>query len=167
MKEVARSRKIYLISIALIASQFYLILPRIYGGPIDVNGNALPDPSDGKSTVIDNSKGKEAPPIVRNGCTTPPDTEFRIGIPGWMPSLSGDFGVRGLVTDQDVKFSDIFKRLDMIAVGSLYARYHRWEIFADGQYMKLSDTANWTAFFLKARGCRSNLPSPKVFWVIG
>src|SRR5947207_2267982 len=29
----------------------------------------------------------------------------------------------------------------MIAVGSRYARYHRWEIFADGQYMKLSDTA--------------------------
>ena len=81
------------------------------------------------------------PPPPESWCVTPPDTEFRIGIPGWIAGLEGDFGVRGVVTDQDVKFTDILKRLDMIAVGSLYARYHRWEIFADGQYMKLSDTA--------------------------
>jgi len=81
------------------------------------------------------------PPPPESWCVTPPDTEFRIGIPGWLTGLEGDFGVRGVVTDQDVKFTDILKRLDMIAVGSLYARYHRWEIFADGQYMKLSDTA--------------------------
>jgi hypothetical protein len=81
------------------------------------------------------------PPPPQSWCVTPPDTEFRIGIPGWIAGLQGDFGVSGVVTDQDVKFTDILKRLDMIAVGSLYARYHRWEIFADGQYMKLSDTA--------------------------
>jgi opacity protein-like surface antigen len=79
--------------------------------------------------------------VETNWCETPPPVEFRIGIPGWMPGLSGDFGVRGVVTEQDVKFTDILKRLDMVAVGSLYARYHRWEIFADGQYMKISDTA--------------------------
>jgi hypothetical protein len=89
----------------------------------------------------DNYSDKESPPLETKSLETPPPVEFRIGIPGWMPGLSGDFGVRGLVTDQDVKFSDILKRLDMIAVGSLYARYHRWEIFADGQYIKLSDTA--------------------------
>jgi opacity protein-like surface antigen len=81
------------------------------------------------------------PPPPESWCVTPPDTEFRIGIPGWITGLQGDFGVRGVVTEQDVKFTDILKRLDMIAVGSLYARYHRWEVFADGQYMKLSDTA--------------------------
>jgi opacity protein-like surface antigen len=85
---------------------------------------------------------KEAlPPPPPPWCVTPPDTEFRIGLPGWLTGLSGDFGVAGLATDQDVKFTDMLKRLDMIAAGSLYARYHRWEIFADGQYMKLSDTA--------------------------
>jgi hypothetical protein len=85
---------------------------------------------------------KEAPPPPPESlCVTPPDTEFRIGIPGWMTGVSGDFGVRGVVSDQDVKFTDILKRLDMIATGSLYARYHRWEFFADGQYSKLSDTA--------------------------
>jgi hypothetical protein len=82
-----------------------------------------------------------SPPPPEPWCVTPPDTEFRIGIPGWLAGLSGDFGVRGVVTDQDVKFTDILKRLDMIAGGSLYARYQRWEIFADGQYMKISDTA--------------------------
>jgi hypothetical protein len=81
------------------------------------------------------------PPPPEPWCVTPPDTEFRIGIPGWITGLQGDFGVRGVVTDQDVKFTDILKQLDMIAVGSLYARYHRWEIFADGQYLKISDTA--------------------------
>jgi hypothetical protein len=85
---------------------------------------------------------KEAPtPPPESWCVTPPDTEFRIGIPGWMAGLSGEFGVLGVVTDQDVKFTDILKRLDMLGSGSIYARYHRWEIFADGQYMKVSDTA--------------------------
>jgi hypothetical protein len=81
------------------------------------------------------------PPAPEPGCVTPQDTEFRIGIPGWLAGLQGDFGVFGVVTDQDVDFTDILKRLDMIALGSLYARYHRWELFADGQYMKLHDRA--------------------------
>src|SRR5207248_2631759 len=84
---------------------------------------------------------KESPPVEKKGCETPPPFELRIGIPGWVAGLSGDFGVRGAVTDQDVDFTEILKRLDMIAVGSLSARYHRWEIFADGQYLKVSDTA--------------------------
>ena len=76
---------------------------------------------------------KEAPPPPpQSWCVAPADTEFRIGLPGWLAGLQGDFGVLGLVTDQDVSFTDILKRLDMIASGSLYARYHRWEFFADG-----------------------------------
>lgn len=82
-------------------------------------------------------------------CVTPPDTEFRIGLPGWLAGLQGNFGVAGLVTDQDVKFTDILKRLDMIASGSLYARYHRWEFFADGQYIKLSDTEPLRGFLFE------------------
>ena len=88
---------------------------------------------------------KEAPsPPPVPWCVTPPDTEFRVGLPTWIAGLSGDFGVLGVVTDQDVKFTDILKRLDMLASGSLYARYHRWEIFADGQvltYRSRSDPA--------------------------
>src|SRR4051812_2220948 len=92
---------------------------------------------DGKAVAQDRSKETAA---VQNGCTPPAETEFRIGLPVWMAGLSGDFGVRGTVADVDIKFSDIFKRIDMIAAGSLYARSHRWEFFADGLYLRLSDT---------------------------
>jgi hypothetical protein len=84
---------------------------------------------------------ESAPPLQESWCQPPPPWEFRFGIPGWMAGISGDFGVKGVDTEQDVDFTDILKRLDMIAAGSLYARYHRWEIYADGQYIKLSDTA--------------------------
>jgi hypothetical protein len=114
---------------------------RIHAGPIDPNGNALPDSSDGKAMTIDNSKEVETP-VSPTGCVAPPDTEFGIGIPGWLAGLSGDFGVRGIVTEQDVKFTDILNHLDMLATGSLYARYRRWEISADGLYMRISDTAD-------------------------
>ena len=94
---------------------------------------------------------KEAPPSPpQPWCVTPPDTEFRIGIPAWLSGVQGDFGVAGLVTDQDVKFTDVLNRLDMLASGSLYARYHRWEIFADGQYMKVSDTEPLRGFLFES-----------------
>jgi len=81
-------------------------------------------------------EAKSSPP-VEQACEPPQPYEFRIGIPGWISGLSGDFGVHGVVTDQDVKFTDLLKRLEMIAIGSLYARYQQWEFFADGQYLKL------------------------------
>lgn len=94
---------------------------------------------------------KEAPaPPPQSWCVTPPDTEFRIGIPAWLSGVQGDFGVAGLVTEQDVKFTDILNRLDMLASGSLYARYHRWELFADGQYMKVSDTEPLRGFLFES-----------------
>ncbi|HSP63843.1 MAG TPA: hypothetical protein VLQ90_12730 [Pyrinomonadaceae bacterium] len=86
-------------------------------------------------------------PAPQPWCETPPPTELRIGLPGWMSGLSGDFGVKGVVTDQDVKFLDLLKRIDMIAVGSIFYRYHRWEFFADGQYIRLSDTAELRDIF--------------------
>ena len=83
-------------------------------------------------------------------CVTPPETEFRIGLPGWLAGVQGDFGIAGLVADQDVQFTDILKRLDMIAAGSLYARYHHWEIFADGEYLKLADTEPLRGFLFES-----------------
>ena len=110
---------------------------------------------------------KEAPPPPpQSWCVTPPDTEFRIGIPGWLSGVQGDFGVAGLVTDQDVDFTDILNRIDMLISGSLYARYHRWEIFADGQYLKVSDSEPLRGFLLKAPTSLLSQPSPKAFSVI-
>jgi hypothetical protein len=109
--------------------------------PVDLNGTSLPDPSDGKG-VIDNSKEKETPPMVQGACVTPKDTELRIGLPSWVAGVTGDAGVKGIITEQDLSFTDILKDLNMLASGSLYFRYHRWEIFADGLYVKIGDTAD-------------------------
>jgi hypothetical protein len=87
----------------------------------------------------DNSQETAPPPP--SGYLAPPDVEFRIGLPGWITGLEGDFGVRGIVSPLDVKFTDILDRLDQIPIVlSLYGRYHRWEFFGDGQYLKLSDS---------------------------
>jgi hypothetical protein len=84
---------------------------------------------------------KSIPIVQKEGCSAPDDVEFRIGIPGWISGLSGDFGVRGVVADTDISFADLLSDLDMMAAGSLYFRYHRWEMFADGLYLKVSDSA--------------------------
>jgi hypothetical protein len=87
----------------------------------------------------DSSQETAPPPPSR--CVAPPDVEFRIGLPGWITGLEGDFGVRGIVSPLDVKFTDILDRLDQIPIVlSAYVRYHRWEFFGDGQYLKLSDS---------------------------
>ena len=84
---------------------------------------------------------KSAAPIQAQACETPAPLEVRIGIPGWITGMSGDFGVRGIVSPLDVKFTDILERLDQIPIVlSAYVRYHRWEFFGDGQYLKLSDS---------------------------
>ncbi|HKP03800.1 MAG TPA: hypothetical protein VJU77_10640 [Chthoniobacterales bacterium] len=109
-------------------------------GSVDANGAAQDIDESPPPVVQDRSKETVAPPLEKK-CEPPADTEFRIGLPGWMAGLSGDFGVRGTVADVDVDFVDILKRVDMIAAGSLYYRSHRWEFSADGLYLRLSDEA--------------------------
>ena len=43
---------------------------------------------------------KEAPPPPQPWCETPATLEIRIGVPGWMAGVSGNSGVKGVVTDQ-------------------------------------------------------------------
>lgn len=106
----------------------------------DANG-ALQYTDESAPVVPDRSKETVAPPVEKK-CLPPPDTEFRVGLPGWISGLSGDFGVRGTVADVDVPFKDILERIDMIAAGDVYYRYHRWEFFADGLYLRISDDAD-------------------------
>src|SRR5689334_4530595 len=89
----------------------------------------------------DGVESKSAPMVEQQDCTAPDDVEFRVGIPGWISGLSGDFGVRGVVADSNISFGDLLNSLDMMAAGAIYARYHRWEFSADGLYLKVSDTA--------------------------
>ena len=108
---------------------------------VDSNGAALYEDETSPPKVHDRSKETVAPPVEQK-CEPPADTEFRVGLPGWISGLSGDFGVRGTIADVDVAFKDILKRIDMIAAGDIYYRYHRWEFFADGLYLRIADDAD-------------------------
>jgi hypothetical protein len=86
---------------------------------------------------------KEAPPPPpQSWCETPPTLEIRIGVPGWLAGVSGDVGVKGVVSDVDVRFDQVFRHLTHVPLAlSADVRYHRWEFFGDGQYMEVGDSA--------------------------
>ena len=110
----------------LIATIF-LSAPILLAGP-----ETYVDPKDGKSVL---------PPEVQPWCETPAPLEIRIGIPGWTAGLSGDTGVKGLVSSPDVSFDQLLRHLTHVPIVlSADIRYQRWELFGDGQYMELGDS---------------------------
>jgi opacity protein-like surface antigen len=86
---------------------------------------------------------KEAPPPPpQPWCETPETLEIRIGAPGWFAGLSGDVGVKGVVSNIDIGFDEIFRHLTHVPIAlSADVRYKRWEFFGDGQYMEVGDSA--------------------------
>src|SRR6266480_6306036 len=85
---------------------------------------------------------KEAPPPPISWCETPSPLEIRIGVPGWMAGLSGDTGVKGVVSSVDVSFDQLLRHLTHVPIVlSADIRYHRWELFGDGQYMEVGASA--------------------------
>jgi opacity protein-like surface antigen len=121
--------------------QFLLSLSRINAAAVDANGNALPDANDGKSTLIDNSKGKEVP-VEKSWCETPSLWEVRVGLPAWLAGLSGESGVKGVVDSVDVRFDQLLRHLTHFPIAlSADARYGRWEFYVDGQYIELGTSA--------------------------
>jgi hypothetical protein len=80
------------------------------------------------------------PPRPEPWCERPAPLEIRIGFPGWISRLEGDFGVKGLVAPLDISFDTLLKHLDAVPVVlSGYVRYNRWEFFGDGEYIQLHD----------------------------
>jgi hypothetical protein len=87
---------------------------------------------------VDTSKES---PEVQPWCETPAPLEIRIGIPGWMAGLSGDTGVKGVVSSADVSFDQLLRHLTHVPIVlSADIRYQRWEFFGDGQYMEVGDS---------------------------
>ncbi len=86
---------------------------------------------------------KEAPPPPpQPWCETPATLEIRIGVPGWLAGVSGNSGVKGVVTDADVSFDQIFTHLTHVPLSlSVDVRYQRWEFFGDGLYMEVGASA--------------------------
>jgi opacity protein-like surface antigen len=92
-------------------------------------------------TEYDLSK-ETPPPPPQPWCETPQPFEIRIGVPGWLAGVSGDVGVKGVVSDVDVRFDQTFRHLTHVPLAlSAEVRYHRWEFFGDGQYMEVGDSA--------------------------
>ena len=117
----------WIVSRFLIATTF-LSAPALLAGP-----ETLEDPKDSKTIP---------PAEIKPWCETPSPLEIRIGIPGWIAGLSGDVGVKGVVSNIDVGFEELFKHLTHVPLAlSVDIRYHRWELFGDGQYMEVGDSA--------------------------
>jgi opacity protein-like surface antigen len=90
----------------------------------------------------DTSKEVPPPPEVQPWCETRSPLEIRIGIPGWMAGLSGDTGVKGVVSSVDVSFDQLLRHLTHVPIVlSAEIRYQRWEFFGDGQYMEVGASA--------------------------
>jgi opacity protein-like surface antigen len=86
---------------------------------------------------------KEAPPPPPPWCETPATLEIRIGVPGWLAGVSGNSGVKGVVTDVDVSFDQLFTHLTHVPLSlSVDVRYQRWEFFGDGLYMEVGASAS-------------------------
>src|SRR5436189_6190894 len=82
------------------------------------------------------------PPLPKPWCETPSPLEIRIGVPGWIAGLSGDTGAKGVVSNIDVGFEEVFKHLTHVPIVlSADIRYKRWEFFGDGQYLEVGDSA--------------------------
>jgi len=110
--------------------------PLLYVILLSCSGISLAGPEPLPSDSKDYSN--EAPPIEKSWCETPPEWEVRIGAPGWLAGLSGDTGVKGVVTNIDVSFEELLRHLTHVPIVlSADLRYHRWEFFGDGQYMEV------------------------------
>ena len=86
---------------------------------------------------------KEAPPPTpQPWCETPQTLEIRIGAPGWLAGVSGNAGIKGVVTSPDVSFDQILTHLTHVPIPlSVDVRYQRWEFFGDGLYMDVGASA--------------------------
>ena len=90
-----------------------------------------------------NDISKETPPLPpQPWCETPQTLEIRIGVPGWMAGVSGNTGIKGVVTSPDVSFDQILTHLTHVPIPlSVDVRYQRWEFFGDGLYMDVGASA--------------------------
>jgi opacity protein-like surface antigen len=107
-----------------------ILLPSlVFGGTETIDSNTI-------------SSSKEAPPIEKSWCETPPLWQIRIGLPGWLAGLSGESGVKGVVDATDVSFDQLLHHLTHFPIAlSADVRYKRWELFGFGQYIEVGTSA--------------------------
>jgi len=64
---------------------------------------------------------------------------FNLGVPGWLASVSGDIGLRGITSNVDVNFDQILRHIDWAYSVSAEARKGRFGVYADLLYLEASD----------------------------
>src|SRR5882757_10108725 len=79
--------------------------------------------------------------------TTPPTItqsepwQFTIAAPGWLASMNGTIGVRGVNADIDVPVGEVLQHLDMMFAARAEARKGPFGIYGEVIYIGLTDGA--------------------------
>jgi hypothetical protein len=95
----------------------------------------------GEPAIETKDYSKASAAVVQSWCDTPSTFDIRIGLPGWLSAISGDFGIKGVAAPLDVSVDEILPQLDSIPIVlSAYVRSQRWEFFVDGEYIQLHDS---------------------------
>jgi len=82
----------------------------------------------------DNDKKMVVPTIP------PPESwQFKLSMPGWIPWMQGDVGLRGVNSFINLGPNDIIPKLDMVTDLRAEARKGRFSVFGEYLYMSLSD----------------------------
>ena len=81
------------------------------------------------------SKEMAPPPTI----TESEPWHFNLGVPGWLASVSGDIGLRGITSNVDVNFDQILRHIDWAYSVSAEARKGRFGVYADLLYLEASD----------------------------
>jgi hypothetical protein len=80
---------------------------------------------------------ESAPPTI----TQSEPWQFTIAAPGWLASMNGTIGVRGINADIDVPVDEVLQHLDMIFAMRAEAQKGPFGIFGEFIYIGLSDVA--------------------------
>jgi len=65
--------------------------------------------------------------------------QFNLGSPGWLASVSGEIGLKGISSDVSVDFDQILRHIDYAASLSAEARKGRFGFYSDLLYLEASD----------------------------
>ena len=84
---------------------------------------------------IDLAPKETAPPTI----TESEPWQFTIAAPGWLASMNGTIGVRGINADIDVPVDEVLQHLDMIFATRAEARKGPFGIYGEIIYIGLSD----------------------------
>ena len=67
--------------------------------------------------------------------------QFTVAVPGWLASMNGTIGVRGVNADIDVPVTEVLQHFDAILAGRVEAQKGPFGIFGEVIYIGLSDGA--------------------------